>query len=90
MLIGIRLMVWAGIINVSFPKPCLHGCAAQLHLSIVPTRHVKFGPTDPALGPKPGPAGLLRGMNAMLRGSCRAQNEQPNAKRMHRRLDAGL
>ena len=90
MLIGVRLMARAGIINVSFPKPCLHGSAAQLHLSIVPTRHVKFGPTDPALGPKPGPAGLLRGKNAMLRGSCRAQNEQSKANRMHRRLDAGL
>ena len=63
----------------------MHGCAAQLYLSILPTRHVKFESTGPALGPKMGLAGLLRDMNVILRGSCRAQNEQPNAKRIHRR-----
>ena len=51
----------------------------------VPDRDVKFEPTGPALGPKSCPAGLLRGMNAMLPGSCRAQNEQSNAKRIDHR-----
>ena len=50
------------------------------------TRDVKFEPTDPALGPKSVPTGLLRGMNVMLPGSCRVQNEQPNTKRIYRRV----
>ena len=41
----------------------------QLGLARVNIRDAKFEPTGPMLGPKSGPAGLLRGMNAMLPGS---------------------
>ena len=63
--------------SVVFFYSKLRGCKLGI-------RDVKFEPTVPALGPKSGPSGLLRGMNVMLPGSCRAQNEQ-NAKRIYHR-----
>ena len=51
----------------------------------VGNRDVKLEPAGPAPGPKSSQAGLLRGLIAMLPGSCRTQNEWRNAKRIYRR-----
>ena len=65
------------------------GCQRRMK-GAVGSRDVNFEPAGPGPGPKSGPAGLLRGLRAMLPGSCRAQNEQRSAKGYTARLDAGL